>query len=110
MCRSLCRFFLLIVRRPPRSTHTDTLLPYTTLFRSLKSQIACSVRQAMRDASKTGGALGAVSEKELSLLQNNLAALDPKIGRAHVLTPVTNAHFACRILLEKKKSSPHKRI
>src|SRR3546814_2029185 len=32
----LCVFFLLI-RRPPRSTRTDTLFPYTTLFRS-----ACS--------------------------------------------------------------------
>src|SRR3546814_16322195 len=27
-------FLLLIIRRPPRSTRTDTLLPYTTLFRS----------------------------------------------------------------------------
>src|SRR3546814_13406849 len=27
-------FFFVIVRRPPRSTRTDTLLPYTTLFRS----------------------------------------------------------------------------
>src|SRR3546814_4331527 len=27
-------FFFLIVRRPPRSTRTDTLFPYTTLFRS----------------------------------------------------------------------------
>src|SRR3546814_19594084 len=30
----LCVFFLMI-RRPPRSTRTDTLFPYTTLFRSL---------------------------------------------------------------------------
>src|SRR3546814_17719685 len=29
----LCVFFLMI-RRPPRSTRTDTLFPYTTLFRS----------------------------------------------------------------------------
>src|SRR3546814_3588437 len=29
----LCLFFLRI-RRPPRSTRTDTLCPYTTLFRS----------------------------------------------------------------------------
>src|SRR3546814_8039208 len=27
-------FFFLIIRRPPRSTRTDTLFPYTTLFRS----------------------------------------------------------------------------
>ncbi|ANN76817.1 hypothetical protein [Bordetella flabilis] len=43
---------------------------------SLKSQIGFSVLQAMRDASKTGGALGSISERELDLLQNNLAALD----------------------------------
>src|SRR3546814_12691430 len=28
-------FFLLMIRRPPGSTRTDTLFPYTTLFRSL---------------------------------------------------------------------------
>src|SRR3546814_12654425 len=28
------RFFFLMIRRPPRSTRTDTLFPYTTLFRS----------------------------------------------------------------------------
>src|SRR3546814_6043041 len=27
-------FFFLIIRRPPRATRTDTLFPYTTLFRS----------------------------------------------------------------------------
>src|SRR3546814_12498314 len=27
-------FFFLMLRRPPRSTRTDTLFPYTTLFRS----------------------------------------------------------------------------
>src|SRR3546814_4828622 len=27
-------FFFLLIRRPPRSTRTDTLFPYTTLFRS----------------------------------------------------------------------------
>src|SRR3546814_17544519 len=28
-------FFFLMIRRPPRSTRTDTLFPYTTLFRSI---------------------------------------------------------------------------
>src|SRR3546814_11864160 len=35
--------FFLMIRRPPRSTRTDTLLPYTTLFRSyvvLKGAVA----------------------------------------------------------------------
>src|SRR3546814_11056601 len=31
---SLFFFFFLMIRRPPRSTRTDTLFPYTTLFRS----------------------------------------------------------------------------
>src|SRR3546814_12953356 len=31
-------FFLLMIRRPPRSTRTDTLFPYTTLFRSRRSR------------------------------------------------------------------------
>src|SRR3546814_13322776 len=31
-------FFFLMLRRPPRSTRTDTLFPYTTLFRSEPAQ------------------------------------------------------------------------
>src|SRR3546814_4130948 len=34
-----CHFdsvFFLMIRRPPRSTRTDTLFPYTTLFRSIR--------------------------------------------------------------------------
>src|SRR3546814_12334136 len=39
LCTRLCCifisfFFFLMIRRPPRSTRTDTLFPYTTLFRS----------------------------------------------------------------------------
>src|SRR3546814_1577618 len=32
--------FVLMIRRPPRSTRTDTLCPHTTLFRSCKSTTA----------------------------------------------------------------------
>src|SRR3546814_18816618 len=31
-------FFFLMIRRPPRSTRTDTLFPYTTLFRSAQGK------------------------------------------------------------------------
>src|SRR3546814_10296988 len=34
----VCLFFFLMIRRPPRSTRTDTLFPYTTLFRSRSNQ------------------------------------------------------------------------
>src|SRR3546814_4469134 len=35
-CHNMCLsvFFFLMIRRPPRSTRTDTRFPYTTLFRS----------------------------------------------------------------------------
>src|SRR3546814_17577639 len=33
-------FFFLMIRRPPRSTRTDTLFPYTTLFRSTRFEAA----------------------------------------------------------------------
>src|SRR3546814_13316936 len=38
-------FFFLMIRRPPRSTRTYTLFPYTTLFRSLR----CLMLEAGRD-------------------------------------------------------------
>src|SRR3546814_5954869 len=34
LCLYIVFFFFLMIRRPPRSTRTDTLFPYTTLFRS----------------------------------------------------------------------------
>src|SRR3546814_9785508 len=39
-------FFFLMIRRPPRSTRTDTLFPYTTLFRS-PGRIAAAAPQAL---------------------------------------------------------------
>src|SRR3546814_9689940 len=40
--------FFLMIRRPPRSTRTDTLFPYTTLFRSFCVK---TVKTKSRDAS-----------------------------------------------------------
>src|SRR3546814_3466283 len=100
-CDALC--VVLMIRRPPRSTRTDTLFPYTTLFRSAPSALStsasklasltCLIRSLLMEIS------GVVSKKTWPII----AALPGKeIGRAHVLTPVTNAHLVCRLLLEKK--------
>src|SRR3546814_3481306 len=43
----------------------------------------------------------ALSQSELA---RRLTADGYQIGRAHVCTPVTNAHLVCRLLLEKKKT------
>src|SRR3546814_15779432 len=51
MRRRFCCLFFLMIRRPPRSTRTDTLFPYTTLFRSIGRHIEamralrCAVEQ-----------------------------------------------------------------
>src|SRR3546814_3632354 len=42
-----------MIRRPPRSTRTDTLFPYTTLFRSLDAVVAF---QPLDDRAWRGGA------------------------------------------------------
>src|SRR3546814_17689273 len=55
--------FVLMMRRPPRSTRTDTLVPYTTLFRSrLGPMGACSVRGPILDAQILAGAKAARAE------------------------------------------------
>src|SRR3546814_13412382 len=41
-----------MIRRPPRSTRTDTLFPYTTLFRSDFTELALQLARV-----STGGAL-----------------------------------------------------
>ena len=47
---------------------------------TLQSTLAFDRLQKMRDESKTGGALGQVSNIELQLLQSSLTALDPIVG------------------------------
>src|SRR3546814_3472663 len=141
-------------RRPPRSTRTDTLFPYTTLFRSVvygSATGATDVRNlayaerlglwggedfpfanrgefvqaveaggvaAMEVMSRDMKALGLYTARSLSyegveveivehaLTPEQVAIYDAyEIGRAHVCTPVTNAHLVCRRLLEQKTTT-----
>src|SRR3546814_12435405 len=49
-------FCFLMLRRPPRSTRTDTLFPYTTLFRSLLPDPNSSPRPRNRRRWRAGRA------------------------------------------------------
>src|SRR3546814_15904378 len=53
-------FFFLMIRRPPRSTRTDTLFPYTTLFRSGLPQ-SLERTGLLDDGSDDAGADGAAA-------------------------------------------------
>ena len=47
----------------------------------------------MREASKSGGALGSISERELTLLQNSLVALDPNMSQDEFLRSLDKIEF-----------------
>ena len=59
---------------------TNTATGAQAQLNSIKSQIFQSSLQAMRDASKTGGAVGNVSDKEGDKLERTIAALDQAQG------------------------------
>src|SRR3546814_2390780 len=42
-----------MIRRPPRSTRTDTLFPYTTLFRSLPLRLSIGKPRSLNHRRKT---------------------------------------------------------
>src|SRR3546814_18541984 len=52
--------FFLMIRRPPRSTRTDTLFPYTTLFRSLIVDVSRKSTTELGLNRSEGGAFDAV--------------------------------------------------
>src|SRR3546814_3103388 len=72
-CLIVVVFFFLMIRRPPRSTRTDTLFPYTTLFRS-SACLATEwswVRRGLAPAAKTADpAATERSEEHTSELQS----------------------------------------
>src|SRR3546814_16289947 len=75
-------FFFLMIRRPPRSTRTDTLFPYTTLFRSC-NEFRANVDRIM---GKGGGRknVSAVSPANVMLRKgdrgNSVKTLQTKLG------------------------------
>src|SRR3546814_2336097 len=98
-----------MIRRPPRSTRTDTLFPYTTLFRSQGQSGSAAPWWGRGTSRGTSSTVPPTRPKRLLTLisTRSRVAIDGQIGRAHVCTPVTNAHLVCRLLLEKKKKKKH---
>lgn len=54
-------------------------------IKKLKNNLGVMTLNAMREASKTGGAVGNVTEKEWPILQGQIAALDPELGEQRFL-------------------------
>src|SRR3546814_2963232 len=51
-----------MIRRPPRSTRTDTLFPYTTLFRSLATSLSPTLRPSSRPSEQREREPGPMAE------------------------------------------------
>src|SRR5580692_12693564 len=83
-CISLCFFFFLMIRRPPRST----LFPYTTLFRSL----ARTVQQ-----------LGIDDRRRADDVVGRHRQLGDDRSEEHTSELQSQSNLVCRLLLEKKK-------
>src|SRR3546814_17578686 len=103
--------FVLRTRRPPKSTRTDTLLPYTALFRS--GWVGGGIRRsATHQATITISAPRARPNRK-PRLRSTADTADARTcseiqwvrrSEEHTSTPVTNAHLVCRLLLEKKNT------
>src|SRR3546814_17693951 len=58
-----------MIRRPPRSTRTDTLFPYTTLFRSISLELAERMATLQSDAFReAGGEFNLGSPQQLGVI------------------------------------------
>src|SRR3546814_18143412 len=96
----------LMLRRPPRSTRTDTLFPYTTLFRSVIG--GCNVIKCMTVANvgarNASFALRYLEDEHIRILAQDLGGIDarklgyfPRSGRVllkHLPVAATVADLA----------------
>src|SRR3546814_2483716 len=117
-----------MIRRQPRSQLTDTLCPYTTLFRSQRAagqlrkylakyqdiELLLQLGEYKRGTDPDADIAIEKTGPTRKLLQHSADELVPfeqsadalrrlfgSIGRAHVGTPVTKANRGCRLLLGK---------
>src|SRR3546814_1529551 len=111
-----------MIRRPPRSTRTDTLFPYTTLFRSNDLRLNIRDRFAEENASGTPTltvmSFGFARRSEehtselQSLMRTSYAAFcltKKKNERSHVYIPVPHAQIVnLHTLTNKHKSTTMK--
>src|SRR3546814_15109526 len=79
-------FVFLLIRRPPRSTRTDTLFPYTTLFRSCGVSLDITDAVLGMDGHYIGGAMQALfgldhRARSKAILPASILAQSDYVGR-----------------------------
>src|SRR3546814_8220672 len=71
-----------MLRRPPRSTRTDTLFPYTTLFRSVLIISVRHNRSSPLHKRRRSGSIAAMQFIDLSIPITNDVVSDPPVMRS----------------------------
>src|SRR3712207_7444541 len=97
---SLCFFFFLMIRRPPRST----LFPYTTLFRSKGSPQGEKPPRSPRGA-RGLGVSGGLRWGTDEVLPDGRGDADNRRSEEHTSELQSRQYLVCRLLLEKKKKT-----
>src|SRR3712207_7858890 len=92
-----CRFFFLMIRRPPRST----LFPYTTLFRSHVPEIVLPSGLSLPSYVALIDWIAILTVEPWSATE--LAAMPMARSEEHTSELQSRQYLVCRLLLEKKK-------
>src|SRR3546814_1758863 len=108
-----------MVRRPPRSTRTDTLFPYTTLFRSIARRVdelplcvglfregrLTEDSMALIAAKAPGGRDGELADLAPKLLNSQLRRILRSEEHTSELQSLMRISYAVFCLKKKKKSN-----
>src|SRR3546814_5903748 len=104
-------FFILMIRRPPRSTRTDTLVPYTTLFRSTAGRFS-SRERAVSEIS-VPVSFGELLDK-IAILQIKSERMTDQAKRSEEhtseLQSLMRISYAVFCMKKKQQQQNHKRI
>src|SRR3546814_9880748 len=93
--------FFLMIRRPPRSTRTDTLFPYTTLFRSVVVRDGAAAKEAAAWAT-------AIQNEGMPQIPCPDNAKDRSEEHTSELQSLTRIPYAVFSLKKKKSNRPNR--
>src|SRR3546814_5688739 len=105
-----------MIRRPPRSTRTDTLFPYTTLFRSERNPLRILDSKDPRDqpiadaAPEIDAYLTAEGGRFFEAVTRGLDAAGVRRSEEHTSELESLMRISYAVFCLKKKKKPHIRI
>src|SRR3546814_12756230 len=103
-----CVVLFLIIRRPPRSTRTDTLFPYTTLFRSGRMLAVRAALPALAERLPADIGLAAVNAPELVVLSGPADSIETLsatlLGQGIHCSPLRTSHAFHSSMIDRKST------